>query len=174
MPWFKRAFRGLYSNRVIQFGNKVSHAENKSRRTWKPNVQKTTLVSEALGERFQMRVTTHALRCIRKAGGFDNYLVKTPDSTIKYKRALDIKRRVIAARSAQPPPGPSSPESPPTLPASREPAGGDRRTGAETVIEADAAPPASVHHAAGGTPVMPLKGTRPAHCPSRGLADLLL
>lgn len=98
LQWFKRAGRGLYGNRMIQFGNKVSFAENKSRRTWKPNVQKTTFFSDTLQERLQCNVTTHTMRCIRKAGGFDQYLIKTADSEIRMPRALRLKERIIAAR----------------------------------------------------------------------------
>lgn len=96
--WFKRAYRGLYGNRTIQFGNQVSFAGNKKRRTWKPNVQTTTLYSVTLGEKFKTRATTYAMRCIRKAGGIDEYLLKTKDSEIKYPRALRFKQRIIEAR----------------------------------------------------------------------------
>lgn len=96
--WFKRAYRGLYANRKIGFGNQVSHAGNKKRRSWKPNVQKTTLYSETLGEKFPTQATTHAMRCIRKAGGLDEYLLKVKDSEIKNRRALRFKQRIIDAR----------------------------------------------------------------------------
>lgn len=96
--WFKRAYRGLYANRKIGFGNKVSHAGNKTRRSWKPNVQKATLFSETLGEKFRTQVTTHALRCIRKAGGLDEYLLTVKDSEIKNPRAIRFKERIIDAR----------------------------------------------------------------------------
>lgn len=101
MPWFKRAYRGLYGNRMIQFGNKISFAENKTRRTWKPNVQKKTLWSETLREPFKTKLTTHVMRCIRKFGGFDEYLLRTKDSEIKYPRALEFKRRIIEVRKEQ-------------------------------------------------------------------------
>jgi ribosomal protein L28 len=96
-----RAFKGLYANRMIQFGNKVSFAENKSRRTWKPNVQVKSMYSETLGLKLRFRVTTHAMRCIRKAGGIDGYLLKAKDSEIKYPVALEYKRQILAARKAR-------------------------------------------------------------------------
>lgn len=102
MPRFNRAYRGLYGNRMIQFGNKVSFAENKTRRTWKPNVQKTSLCSEALQKKLQFRITTHALRCVRKAGGLDEYLLKTKDTEIKYPRAVEYKRQIKLIRSGVP------------------------------------------------------------------------
>ncbi|KAG2691724.1 hypothetical protein I3843_08G021000 [Carya illinoinensis] len=74
-----RAKRGLYAGRHIQFGNRVSEdGGNKSRRTWKPNVQEKRLFSYILDRHIRVKVTTHALRCIDKAGGIDEYLLKTP------------------------------------------------------------------------------------------------
>jgi ribosomal protein L28 len=104
-----RAFKGLYANRMIQFGNKVSFAENKSRRVWRPNVQVKSMYSETLGRALRFRMTTHAMRCVRKAGGIDEYLVKAKDAEIKYPKAIEYKREIkairrerIASRSATP------------------------------------------------------------------------
>ncbi|KAK6915877.1 Ribosomal protein L28/L24 [Dillenia turbinata] len=74
-----RAKRGLYAGRHIQFGNRVSEdGGNKTRRTWKPNVQEKRLFSYIHDRHIRVKVTTHALRCIDKAGGIDEYLLKTP------------------------------------------------------------------------------------------------
>lgn len=74
-----RAKRGLFAGRHIQFGNQVSEdGGNKTRRTWKPNVQEKRLFSYILDRHIRVHVTTHALRCIDKAGGIDEYLLKTP------------------------------------------------------------------------------------------------
>ncbi|KAJ1427421.1 Ribosomal protein L28 [Sesbania bispinosa] len=74
-----RAKRGLYAGRHIQFGNNISEdGGNKTRRTWKPNVQDKRLFSYVLDRHIRVKVTTHALRCIDKAGGIDEYLLKTP------------------------------------------------------------------------------------------------
>lgn len=89
-----RAFKGLYGNRVIQFGNKVSFAENKSRRTWKPNVQVKSMYSEGLQRVLRFRITTYAMRCVKKAGGIDEYLMKTKDSELKYDKAIEMKREL--------------------------------------------------------------------------------
>ena len=51
---------------------------DRSRRSWKPNVQDKRLFSYILDRHIQVKVTTHALRCIDKAGGIDEYLLKTP------------------------------------------------------------------------------------------------
>ncbi|OMO90616.1 Ribosomal protein L28 [Corchorus olitorius] len=74
-----RAKRGLYAGRHIQFGNRISEdGGNKSRRFWKPNVQDKRLFSYILDRHIRVKVTIHALRCIDKAGGIDEYLLKTP------------------------------------------------------------------------------------------------
>ncbi|BAT97944.1 hypothetical protein VIGAN_09153600 [Vigna angularis var. angularis] len=74
-----RAKRGLFAGRHIQFGNSVSEdGGNKTRRTWKPNVQEKRLFSYILDRHVRVKVTTHAIRCIDKAGGIDEYLLKTP------------------------------------------------------------------------------------------------
>ncbi|PKA63604.1 hypothetical protein AXF42_Ash005499 [Apostasia shenzhenica] len=74
-----RAKRGIYAGRHIQFGNQISEdGGNKTRRTWKPNVQEKRLFSYIHDRHIRVKVTTHALRCIDKAGGIDEYLLKTP------------------------------------------------------------------------------------------------
>ncbi|CAJ2674734.1 54s ribosomal protein mitochondrial-like [Trifolium pratense] len=74
-----RAKRGLFAGKHIQFGNSVSEdGGNRTRRTWKPNVQDKRLFSYILDRHIRVKVTTHALRCIDKAGGIDEYLLKTP------------------------------------------------------------------------------------------------
>ncbi|KAI3944790.1 hypothetical protein MKW92_046853 [Papaver armeniacum] len=74
-----RAKRGLYGGVHIQFGDQVSEdGGNRTRRTWKPNVQEKQLFSYILDRHVRVKVTTHALRCIDKAGGVDEYLLKTP------------------------------------------------------------------------------------------------
>ncbi|XP_062111718.1 uncharacterized protein LOC133823130 [Humulus lupulus] len=74
-----RAKRGIFAGRHIRFGNSVSEdGGNKTRRTWKPNVQDKRLFSYILDRHIRVKVTTHALRCIDKSGGIDEYLLKTP------------------------------------------------------------------------------------------------
>lgn len=71
----KRAKEGLYGGKHIQFGNSVSHSHHKTRRTWQPNAQRTTLFSQLLQQSITLHATTHALRCIDKAGGLDAYIM---------------------------------------------------------------------------------------------------
>lgn len=82
---YKQADSGLYGGVKIQFGNKISKGRNKgkTRRTWKPNVRRKKLWSDALKEYVFIKVTRKALRTIRKAGGLDNYLLDDRPSRIK-------------------------------------------------------------------------------------------
>lgn len=69
----------------------------RSRRKWLPNVQPKRLESDALGHKVRLRVTTHALRTIRKKGGLDAYLLTTRDEHLASLRALELKHQVIQA-----------------------------------------------------------------------------
>ncbi|ERN07284.1 hypothetical protein AMTRI_Chr12g274430 [Amborella trichopoda] len=90
-----RAKRGLYAGRHIQFGNQVSEdGGNKTRRKWKPNVQEKRLFSYILDRHIRIKVTTHALRCIDKAGGVDEYLLNTPYNKLDNEIGLFWKARI--------------------------------------------------------------------------------
>ncbi|AEE85916.1 putative ribosomal protein L28/L24 [Arabidopsis thaliana] len=92
-----RAKRGLYAGRHIQYGNRVSEdGGNKSRRCWKPNVQEKRLFSYIFDSHIKVKVTTHALRCIDKAGGIDEYLLKTPYQKMDTEMGLYWKTKVEA------------------------------------------------------------------------------
>src|SRR4029079_371214 len=60
-----------------QVGHNVSHANNKTKRTFLPNLQNVTLLSDALGQSVKLRVSTHGLRSVEHVGGLDNWLLKT-------------------------------------------------------------------------------------------------
>jgi len=77
-------------------GHKVSHSNIKTKRRFQPNLQQSSLYSEALRRPVRMRVTTQALRTIAKVGGVDAFLRKTDDSRLP-PEALVLKRRVLAA-----------------------------------------------------------------------------
>ncbi|WP_260597634.1 50S ribosomal protein L28 [Sphingomonas endolithica] len=74
-------------------GNNVSHANNKTKRTFLPNLQNVTLMSEALETSVKLRVSTHGLRSVEHVGGLDNWLVKTTDDKLSL-RARRLKRDV--------------------------------------------------------------------------------
>ncbi|ODQ50710.1 hypothetical protein SAICODRAFT_49228, partial [Saitoella complicata NRRL Y-17804] len=71
---FKQQDRGLYGGKHIQFGNSISEFKNKNRRTWLPNIQRSTLYSKTLNKKFKMKVTTGLLRTLDKVGGLDAYV----------------------------------------------------------------------------------------------------
>jgi large subunit ribosomal protein L28 len=81
-----------------QVGNNVSHANNKTKRTFLPNLQNVSLMSEALGSTVKLRVSTHGLRSVEHNGGLDNWLVKTSDDKLSLK-ARRLKRDVAKKRA---------------------------------------------------------------------------
>ncbi|KAL9442779.1 hypothetical protein AB3S75_016196 [Citrus x aurantiifolia] len=90
-----RAKRGLFAGKHIQFGNRVSEdGGNKTRRNWKPNVQEKRLFSYIMDRHIRVKVTTHALRCIDKAGGIDEYLLKTPYHKMDTEMGLYWKTKI--------------------------------------------------------------------------------
>lgn len=85
----------------VMSGHNVSHANNKTKRRFKPNLQDVTLLSDALGRSVSMRVSVHALRSVDHAGGLDAFLVKAQADQLspKLKR---IKKEIAAAKLAEP------------------------------------------------------------------------
>lgn len=67
---------------------------NRTRRNWKPNVQEKRLFSYVLDRHIRVKVTTHALRCIDKAGGIDEYLLKTPYKKMDTEMGLLWKSKI--------------------------------------------------------------------------------
>ncbi len=81
------------TGRTRQVGHNVSHANNKTKRVFLPNLQNVTLISEALEKSVRLRVSTHGLRSVEHVGGLDNWLMKTPESNLSLK-ARRLKREV--------------------------------------------------------------------------------
>jgi len=80
----------------VQTGNNVSHANNKTRRRFLPNLQETRLLSDALDQMVRVRLSTRALRTIEINGGLDGYLLSTSDTRLP-EDALVLKRRIRKA-----------------------------------------------------------------------------
>ena len=93
-----RARRCEATGRGVQSGNNVSHANNKTRRRFLPNLHQVTLVSDALRQRVRLRVTSNGLRTIEKRGGIDGFLLNTPNTKLQ-PEALVIKRRIKKAQA---------------------------------------------------------------------------
>ena len=79
-----------------QVGHNVSHANNKTKKVFLPNLQNVTLLSEKLDRSFKFRVSTHGLRSVEHNGGLDNWLMKTRDEKLS-ARALKVKRELKKA-----------------------------------------------------------------------------
>jgi large subunit ribosomal protein L28 len=82
-----------------QVGNNVSHANNKTKRVFLPNLQNVTLMSEGLDRSFKFRVSTNGLRSVEHVGGLDNWLLKTSDEKLS-PSALKVKRELAKAQKA--------------------------------------------------------------------------
>ncbi|MBA4747595.1 MAG: 50S ribosomal protein L28 [Sphingopyxis sp.] len=76
-----------------QVGHNVSHANNKTKRVFLPNLQNVTLISDALGKGVKLRVSTHGLRSVEHNGGLDNWLLKTSDANLS-AGARKVKKEV--------------------------------------------------------------------------------
>ena len=87
------------SGKGVQTGNNVSHAHNKTRRRFLPNLQRASLISDVLGQTVRLRITPHALRTVDHHGGLDAYLLSCSDDKLSLK-ARRIKRRVVKATAA--------------------------------------------------------------------------
>ena len=79
-------------------GNNVSHANNKTRRRYLPNLQEAAMLSDILGTTVRMRVTTHGLRTIEHNGGLDAFLLDTPNRRLP-EEAQSLKRRILRAQA---------------------------------------------------------------------------
>ena len=82
-----------------QVGHNVSHANNKTKRIYRPNLQTIALASELLGNSYKLRISMNALRSVDRNGGLDPFILKTKDSLLSPK-ALRLKR-AIAKKAAE-------------------------------------------------------------------------
>jgi large subunit ribosomal protein L28 len=86
------------SGKKPHFGNNVSHANNKTRRRWQPNLQMCSFPSEILGKRISMRLTTNGIRTVEHNGGIDSWLLGTRNSRLG-ETALKIKKQIEKAQA---------------------------------------------------------------------------
>ncbi|MEM7239005.1 MAG: 50S ribosomal protein L28 [Pseudomonadota bacterium] len=87
------------SGKGVQTGNRVSHANNKTRHRWLPNLQNVTLLSETLGRSFKFRIAASTLRTVDRRGGLDAYLAKAKEAELS-ERAQKVKKDIAAAHTA--------------------------------------------------------------------------
>ena len=82
-------------------GQLRSHAENKTKRKFRPNLCEVTLISDALGRKVRLRVSAHALKSVEHRGGLDAFLLKASDEDLS-ERCLKLKRDLKKAKAAAP------------------------------------------------------------------------
>jgi large subunit ribosomal protein L28 len=78
-------------------GNNVSHANNKSRRRFLPNLQDSSMLSDVLGASVSMRLSTRGIRTVEHNGGIDAFLLSTPNRKLP-PEAMTLKRRILRAQ----------------------------------------------------------------------------
>jgi len=83
----------------VMSGNNVSHANNRTRRKFLPNLQRTSMNSEILGRNVSLRVSTSAIRTVEKHGGLDAFLLQARNAELA-DDARALKREILAAKSA--------------------------------------------------------------------------
>ena len=76
-------------------GNNVSHAKNRTRRRFLPNLQNISFLSEKLGRKIQLKVATSAIRTVEKKGGLDEFLISTSNTKLP-SEALKLKKLIIS------------------------------------------------------------------------------
>ena len=96
------ARRCSLTGKGVLTGNNVSHANNKTRRRYLPNLQRATLLSDALQESVKVRLTANALRTVEKRGGLDGFLMSTsadalPQDLRRLKKRIE---KTVAAAQA--------------------------------------------------------------------------
>ena len=83
-----------------QVGHNVSHANNKTKRTFLPNLQNVSLISDALQRSVRLKVSMTGLRSVEHVGGLDNWVLKTNDDLLSLK-VQRLKREIAKKVEAQ-------------------------------------------------------------------------
>ena len=82
------------SGKKVMTGNNVSHAKNKTKRKFLPNLNNVSLVSEKLDLTVRFKISANALRSVEHAGGLDNFLIKSKDNNLSPK-AKKLKKNIL-------------------------------------------------------------------------------
>ena len=77
-------------------GNNVSHAKNRTKRKFLPNIQKVSFISEKLQRSIQLKVAASTIRTVEKKGGIDEFLLNTPNSKLPLE-AKKLKKQILSA-----------------------------------------------------------------------------
>lgn len=84
------------TGKAVMTGNNVSHANNRTRRRFLPNLVKVTLLSDTLGRGIRLRISANALRSVEHRGGLDQFLLKAKEDELSDK-ARGLKRDIAKA-----------------------------------------------------------------------------
>jgi large subunit ribosomal protein L28 len=88
----------MITGKGVLSGNNVSHANNKTRRRYLPNLQEQSFFSDVLGASIQIRLSTNGIRTIEHNGGLDAFLIGTPNRRLP-EEAQSLKRRILRAQA---------------------------------------------------------------------------
>ena len=83
------------TGKTFQSGNNVSHAKNRTKRRFLPNLQNISFISEKLGRSIRLKVATSAIRTVEKKGGLDEYLLSASNTELS-PLALKIKKQILS------------------------------------------------------------------------------
>tara|TARA_B110000438_G_scaffold277077_1_gene299390 strand:- start:1338 stop:1613 length:276 start_codon:yes stop_codon:yes gene_type:complete len=83
------------TGKMYQSGNNVSHAKNRTKRRFLPNLQNISFVSEKLAKKIQLRVAASTIRTVEKKGGLDDFLTNTSNTKLT-PEALKIKKLILS------------------------------------------------------------------------------
>jgi large subunit ribosomal protein L28 len=88
--------RCIVTGKGVLSGHNVSHANNKTKRRFLPNLQVTSLLSDALRQSIRLRLSSRGIKTVEHAGGLDAWLLKTPDAKLDLETKR-LKKRVKKA-----------------------------------------------------------------------------
>ena len=86
------------SGKLPLAGQLRSHAENKTKRAFRPNLCRVTLLSDALQRKIRLRISAHALKSVEHRGGLDAYLMKSHDNELS-ARCQRLKREIVKVKA---------------------------------------------------------------------------
>ena len=87
------------TGKSVLTGNNVSHAHNKSRRRFLPNIQRVSMFSDTLGRPIRLKVSASAIRTVEHAGGLDKFLTDAKEANLS-TNARRVRREIMKAREA--------------------------------------------------------------------------
>lgn len=94
------AKRCQITGKTVMSGNNVSHANNRTRRRFLPNLQSTRMHSEVLDRKVSLRVSTSAMRTVEKHGGLDAFLMQARNAELAVE-ARELKREIMALKATE-------------------------------------------------------------------------